>query len=195
MRKLIALGVASAMIAGSPILAQGRSGSAGPPAGVGGGMGGGTGMGGQGMGVGNGSPITPPGLSGMNPRDAAAEIAAQKGQFGRDFAELQKRSPDELRAMAAGHRKTAEALAAAARAGANIPESAKERIRNALAMDVAALRAEFQIDRQEWQDMRNQWLTERGTMSARDWAMRRADWFAARDAWIAQQKTFAMTRR
>lgn len=192
MKKLIMLSLASAMLASSPILAQGRSGSAGPPAGVGGGMGGGVGAGGIGMG--NGPPINPPGMSGSNARDAAQDIASQQGQFGRDFAELQKKSPVELKAMAAERRISAEALAAAARAGANIPANAKDRIRTALAEDIAAWRAEFQQGRKEWQDMRTQWLSERGTMSARDWAMRRADWFAARDAWIANQKTFAMTR-
>lgn len=192
MKKLVVMGMASAVLICSPALAQGRGGG-GPPAGVGGGMSGNAGMGSS-MGAGNGPPITPPGLSTLDPRDAARDIASQRGQFGRDFAELQKRSPDELKAMAADHRKTAEAMAAAARAGANIPANAKDRIRGALDQDIAAWRAEFRLGRKEWQDMRNQWLSERSTMSARDWAVRRADWFAARDAWIAKQKTYAMAR-
>lgn len=194
MNKWIILGLASAVLVAPSVLAQGRSGGAGPPPGVGGGYGGSSGMGGT-MGAGHGAgPITPPGLSGGDVRGAAQDIASQRGQFGRDFAEMKKRSPDELKAMAAEHRTAALALAAAARSGANIPESAKERIRAALSLDVAAWRAEFQVGRKEWQDMRSHWLSERGTMTARDWVARRADWFAARDAWIETQKAYAMAR-
>ena len=204
MKKLIMMGMASTVLLCSPVLAHpgggggagggmGASGSMGGGMGASGGMGGYGGMGGMDNSMGRGPPITPPGQT-SDPRAAAQGIAAQQGQFGRDFAALQKKSPDELKAMAADHRKSAQAMAAAARAGANIPESAKDRIRSALDQDIMEWRAEFQVGRKAWQDMRNQWLSERSTMSARDWAARRADWFAARDAWIAKQKTYAMAR-
>lgn len=182
---------------------MGAPGGAGPGGGMGGGIGGPGGFGpggglGSDMGLGSNGrgapPITPPGLS-NNPRLGAQDIAAQRGQFGRDFAALQRLSSDELRDMAAERRAKAEALAAAARSGANIPDHAEARIRAALREDIEMWRAEFKADREEWQQMLKTWLEERDTMDARDWALRRAEWFAARDAWVANQREWAKGRR
>ena len=173
MKILVIMGMASVLV-GSPAMSQT----------YGGGMDGSMSMGPP--------PIAQPVLSVTDARNAAQNAAPQRDESGQDFAELQKRSPDELKAMAANHRKAAEALATAARAGATIPLTAKDRIRGALAEDIAAWRAEFRVGRQEWQGMRNQWLDDNSTTTPRDWAIRRADWFTARDAWITKRKTFAM---
>lgn len=216
MRKLMFSTLATVSMAiAAPVLAQGPGSGAGGGAGVGAGAAGGIGTGG-GVGIGGGMgaggsaggsagvgiggfntrgapPINPPGLT-DNPRQAAQDIAAQQGQFGRDFAALQHLSSDELRSMAAERRAKAEALAAAVRSGVNIPEQAEARIRAALREDLEVWRAEFKAGRDEWQEMRKTWLEERGTMDARDWALRRAEWFAARDAWIANQRDWAKAR-
>lgn len=195
-------GVIAATFLASPILAHPGAGAGGPPAGVStGGAGGASGaasggLGGFGIGMGAGPPIVPPGLDpSLSPQDAAHAIAAQKGQFGRDFAASRHLSAAEYQQMAAKHRADALALAAAARSGANIPASAGPRIREALNEDIQAWRDQFTVGRNDWQAMRNQWLADRGTMSVADWAQRRAAWFAARDAWIANQQAWAMARR
>lgn len=153
--------------------------------------------GGPGAGIGAGPPITPPGQmgGGMNTSNHAQDIASQRGQFGRDFADQQRLTSDQYRAQAAQHRADALALAQAARSGAPIPANAAGRIRMALQQDIQAWRDQFTVGRKDWQAMRDQWLADRGGMTAQDWAQRRADWFAARDAWVATQKTWASSRR
>lgn len=161
------------------------------------GRGGGAGGAGLGMGRGAGPPISPPGLAGggMGTRDLANDIATQRGQFGRDFAAGQHMTAAERQAMAQQHRADAMAMARAVQGGADLPDSAAGRIREALRFDIDAWREQFRVGRQEWQAMRDQWLLDRSSLTAEQWAMRRADWFAARDAWIATQKTMAMARR
>jgi hypothetical protein len=156
------------------------------------GAGGGIGLGASG---GFGPAVTPPGLSPSTARDSALAIASSRAQFGRDLAANARLTADQYKAIAADHRENAMKLAAAARSGANIPESAKARIRAALEADIELWREEFQVGREEWQAMRNEWLAERGAMTARDWAARRAGWFAARDAWVTAQADWAMARR
>jgi hypothetical protein len=175
MKNLVIMGMASLLV-GSPASAQRYGG----------------GMEGSMGGINNAPPTTQIGLSPTDGRNAARDDASQRGQSGQDFAELQKRSPDELKTMAANHRKAAEALATAARAGAPIPSTAKDRIRSALAEDIAAWRFEFRLGRKELQDMRDKWLSDSATTTASEWAIRRADWFAARDVWITKQQSFAM---
>ena len=147
--------------------------------------------------MGAGPPITPPGQmgGGMSTRDAARGIADQRGQFGRDFANQQRLTPDQLRAQAQQRRTQAMTMAQAVRGGADLPDSAAARIRAAMKDDIEAWREEFRVGRQEWQAMRDQWLVDRNSLTAEQWAQRRADWFAARDAWIAAQKNAAMARR
>lgn len=171
MRSLVMLGIANVLV-GSPLMSQSYSGR----------------MEGS-MGIHMPKPDTT--QNGLSPTDGRTD-ASQRIQSNQEFAELQKKSPEELESMAANHRKSAEALATAARAGATIPSTAKDRIRGALAEDIAAWRAEFRLARQEWQAMRDQWLGDNGTKTANDWAIRRADWFAARDSWIAKQTTVAL---
>jgi len=181
MRKAILTAASALVFAATAAVAQ-----HGPPAGAG-----------PGGGMGAGPPISPPGLAGMGQgtSDLARDIASQRGQFGRDFAEQQRLTHAQLQQQATQHRADAMALAQAARAGANIPANAGPRIKTALRFDIDAWREQFQVDRKAWQTMRDAWLAERPNMTARDWAQRRADWFAARDAWIANQRTTAMARR
>ena len=129
--------------------------------------------------------------SDMVSADPAKNMLNEKAEFDRVFLTLQKKSPVELRAMDSDHRKVAEALAGAARAGAVIPLAAKDRIRIALTEDIAAWRAEFSPPRKEWEDMRNKWLSATDATTARDWVLRRADWFVARDVWVAKQNNSA----
>lgn len=183
MRKQLFVAVGCiAMASSAVVLAQGRGGGAG---------------GGRGSGMGAGPPITAPGQmgGGMGTRDLARDIANQRGQFGRDFAEQQRLTATERQAVAQQHRADAMAMAHAVRGGADLPESAAGRIRSALKADIDAWREQFTVDRKAWQAMRDQWLLDRGSLTAEQWAMRRADWFAARDAWIADQRSTAMARR
>ena len=186
MRKTLMLAAAVAAIALSPALAQGRPGHAGPPAGMG-----------------AGPPITPPGqMGGVGAADRAADIASQRGQFGRDFGQQQRMTAQErqqmaqqYRAMAAERKAKALELAARARQGATFPAGSAERIREALNSDIEMWRDEFQVNRQAFHDARNRWLAMRGTMSPQEWAQRRADWFVFRDNWILAQRDWASARR
>lgn len=171
MKSLVMVGIASVLV-GTPLMSQNYGGR----------------MEGS-MGI--HMPKTDTNQNGLSPTDGRDD-ARQGGQANQEFAELQKKSPEELKAMAANHRKSAEALATAARTGATIPATAKDRIRGALAEDIAAWRAEFRLGRQEWQKMRDQWLGGNGAKTANDWAIRRAEWFAARDSWITKQTTVAL---
>ncbi|HVL79875.1 MAG TPA: hypothetical protein VM346_11405 [Sphingomicrobium sp.] len=194
MRKQI-LGAASclAMIAAGPALAQGRGGGAGggPPGGMPGGMGG-------------GPPMTPPGQMGGGPgtADAARDIASQRGEFGRTFANQQRMTAAERQQLAEQYRSWADqrranalAIAEEARKGAAFPADAGKRIRLALREDIEAWRDAFQVSRKDWQAMRDEWLAERSTLTPQEWALRRAAWFEARDNWIAQQRGWAADRR
>lgn len=160
------------------------------------GRGGGQGSG-PGGGMGAGPPITPPGQmgGGMGTRDIARGLGSQQGQFGRDLAARQQLTTEERRVQAMRNRANAMALAQSVRRGADLPESAAGRIREAMKEDIAAWREEFRVGRQEWQAMRDQWVLDRSSLTAEQWAERRAAWFAARDAWIANQKATAMARR
>jgi hypothetical protein len=132
---------------------------------------------------------------GSGTSDYARDIASQRGQFGRDFAQQRRLTAQQYQALAAQRRADALALAQTARSGGHVPANAGPRIREALKQDIDAWRDQFQVDRRSWQAMRDQWLASRGTMTARDWAIQRANWFAARDAWIANQKIWASARR
>ena len=153
--------------------------------------------GGPGGGQGAGPPMTPPGQSGggFGTSNAARDIADQRGQFGRDFAQQQHLTAAQYQAQAQQHRADALALAQAARNGDRIPASAAGRIRTALADDIDAWRDQFKVDRSNWQAMRDQWLVNRGSLTPQQWAEQRAAWFQARDAWIANQKSWAQARR
>jgi len=189
MRKLtVALMTAAAIVAG-PALAQGRGG--------GGGNGHGAGPGGMGA----GPPMSVPGRS-ADARGTARDIANQRGQFGRDFAEQRRMTQAEqaqlyrdrlnaYRGASDARRADALARAEAARAG----RGSKADARAALKRDMEEWRDAFQIGRSDWQAQRDQWLLDRDTLTPEQWTQRRADWFAARDAWIARQKAFAQATR
>lgn len=183
MRSGLVIGLMATAIVAAPALAQAHGGPGG--GGPGGGFGGGIGHG-----MGAGPPISPPGL-GSDPRGSADDIAAQRGQFGRDFAAQQRLTAEEYQAQAAQHRADARKLADLARSGANIPDNAKGRIRGAMKADMDAWREQFSVGRHDWQAMRDQWLVDKNSLTAAQWAQRRSDWFAARDAWIANQKSWA----
>jgi len=207
MRRTITVAALAAALAATPALAQGNSGNHGPPDGGGGGppeWAGGAG------GNGGGPPIDPPGLS-SDPLAAAREIAEQRGQFGRDFAEeqrglhqpdltgqeraeLQRQQAQALQDNVRIRREQAEEFAATVRGGVRLPANASEVLRNELKADLEQWKAEFRVGRDEWQAMRDQWLADRDELTAEQWAQRRAEWFAARDAWIASQRQFAQAR-
>lgn len=177
-------------LAASPALAQGRGG------GGGGGHGGGGG-GGMGGGMGAGPPISPPGQSTMGDHgasNAGRDIAAQRGQFGRDFAADRRINPEQRQAMVQERRSLAMEYAQAARAGRPLPRNADRDIRTALGSDINEWRDEFKVGRAEWQAMRDQWIVDRESLTPAQWAQRRADWFANRDAWIAAHRTQVKTR-
>ena len=96
--------------------------------------------GGPGGGMGGGPPMSPPGQmgGGMGTSGYAHDIASQRGQFGRDFADQQHLTSDQYRAQAEQHRADALAMAQAARSGAPIPASAAGRIHKALQQDMQA---------------------------------------------------------
>ena len=134
--------------------------------------------------------------------DRAHDIAAQRGEFGRTFAEQQRMNADQHRlqaqqyqALAQQRRADAMATAQAARRGARLTDEDGNRIRSALKQDMEAWREAFRIGRSDWQAMRDQWLVDRETLTPQQWAEQRAAWFAARDAWIANQRTMASNRR
>ena len=186
MRKLALTGALALMVTPAAVLAQ-----HGPPGGFPGGMG-------------AGPPMTPPGSYGGGPgtADYAHGIAAQQGQFGRDFAAQQHLTAQERQQLAAQYQQAAQArranamqMAALARQGAAFPANASGKIRGALSDDIDQWRDQFQVDRKSWQAMRNQWLVARTSLTPQQWAQQRAAWFNARDAWIANQKAWAMARR
>lgn len=182
-RKILVSALAGvAMACATPALAQGRSGGHG---------------GGPGGGMGAGPPMTPPGQmgAGMGTPGYASDIASQRGQFGRDFAEQQRLQAQQYRAQAEQRRAEALAYAQAARSGRPLPANAAGKIRSALKADIDAWREAFDVGRRDWQAMRDQWLVDRESLTAQQWAERRLDWFAVRDAWIASQKAWAQARR
>lgn len=187
MRKLMIATISCVALAvTTPALAQGRGGGA-----PGGGPGGGAGA---------GPPMTPPGQMGMGSGTAdyaRGNIADQRGQFGRDFADRQRdqamQRVEQYSSRADVRRAEALAMADAARAGRPIRADAAN-VRRAFEQDLKAWRDAFRIDRTGWQQQRQQWLDSRGDMSAAEWAVLRANWFAARDAWIQQQVGLAQSR-
>lgn len=190
MRKTTILLFVSIAMTTSPVLAQGRSGG-------GGGNPGGMGNGG---GMGSGPPMSVPGRS-SDANSTARDISRQRGQFGRDFAEQQKMTraeeaklfrsrAAEYQAESSGRRTEAMALAAAAREGKPVNQSAKE-IRSGLKRDLTEWRDTFRIDRKSWQDIRDKTLADEGDLTPAQWAERRAEWFDARDQWIEKQKDWA----
>jgi hypothetical protein len=211
MRKVAIIALASLAMAASPALAQGRGGGhgggggAGDNAGGGMGMGGGMGAGGgMGMGMGNGAgpPMTVPGQT-DDPRSAASDIASQRGQFGRDFAQQQKMNQaDQARMIrdrvrdytTSTDRDRTEALKMRdeARTGKPVRQSSQE-IRAQLKQDMENWRDTFKVGRKDWQQVRDQILVDAGTLTPAQWAERRAQWFDARDQWIAKQVEWAQT--
>jgi len=183
-KKLILIASVAAMVA-SPSLAQGRSGG----------------------GNGNGPPMAPPGqMGGAGSSDRAGGIAAQRGEFGRTFAQEQRMNATQraeqtrmnvTRYRGQSEQRRAEALqyAQSARGNANLPAKSSKEIRSALKSDMESWRETFQVGRKEWQAMRDQWLVNRNTLSPQQWAEQRANWFAARDAWIESQKDWAQIYR
>jgi hypothetical protein len=192
MRKTFIIATAIAAFSSAPVLAQAHGG--GPGGGHGGGPGGG---------MGAGPPITPPGRDGgMGAMDRAHDIANQRGEFGRTFAEQQRMNADQHRLQAQQYQmlaqqRRAEAMATAqvARSGRMLTDEDGKRIRSALKQDMEAWRDAFRVGRSDWQAMRDQWLVDRASLSPQQWAEQRARWFAARDAWIANQRTMASNRR
>lgn len=184
MRKTLIIAATIAALSASPALAQGRGGGGGGGAGGGGGMG-------------AGPPMTPPGQSGgMDASTRAQDIAAQRGAFGRNFAEQQRNRmlPEQANQIAQERRGLAMQYAQAARAGRRLPANADRDIRNALKDDIDLWREEFRVGRSEWQVARDRWIVDRENLTPAQWAQRRADWFATRDAWIAANKTRVQTR-
>lgn len=184
MRKNLIFAAMIAALAASPALAQGRGGGAG-------------GGGGPGGGMGAGPPISPPGHSVRGDHgasDAARDIAAQRGQFGRDFAADRRMTPEQRQAMVQERRSLAVQYAQAARAGRALPRNADRDIRQALKDDIDLWREEFRVGRSQWQAMRDQWIVDRKDLTPEQWAQRRADWFSVRDAWIATNKARAQAR-
>ena len=184
-------------LAAAPAFADPGGGGGGGSMGGGGGMGAG-GMGGMGA-MGNGPPMTPPGQT-SDPRGAAADIAGQRGAYGRTLASTrQPTQAEQARALrdqlthyqssSNARRDAALAQAAALKAGRGTAKA--DDVRDDLKQDMEAWRDQFRIGRADWQKQRDQGLTERDGMTAADWAARRADWFAARDAWIAKQTAWA----
>ena len=184
MRKTIITVATGLALAATPALGQGRGGGGGHGGGAGGGAGG------PGGGMGAGPPIAPPGQSrdGTSARDGAHDIAAQRGEFGRAFAQGRHMSAADHQALAQERRATAMQYAEAARAGRKLPDSAARDIRNALKADIDEWRDQFRVGRDAWQAMRDQWIADKDSLTPEQWAQRRADWFTARDAWIAQHR-------
>ena len=130
-----------------------------------------------------GPPVTPPGRT-DNPRDAARDIAEQRGQFGRDFAARQgSERAREARERSAERRDRAFAMRDAARRGEGMDMSSDD-IREELRGDMEGWRDEFRIDRASWQQLRDQWIADRDSLTKEQWAERRAQWFDVRDAWV-----------
>jgi hypothetical protein len=199
MKRIALIAAASTLaLVASPAFAQARGGPGGGGGG-GGGMGHAGGMGGS---MGAGPPMSVPGRT-MDPMGSARDIASQRGQFGRDFAEQQKMNRAEQAQMmrervedysAKSAERRAEALARrdATKAGANPGLSSKE-LRAEFKADMEAWREAFRVGRKDWQDQRDQWLVDADSLTPEQWAERRAAWFEARDAWIARQKDWAAT--
>jgi hypothetical protein len=195
MRKFVIAAAFAAAVIASPALAQGQSGSHGPPGGAGGG---GVPGGGLERGQGAGPPIAPPGLGSGDARDAARAIAEQRGAFGRDFADdrsgltgseraaFQREQAAQYFAAAQARREQAQQYSTALHNGARLPADAAKDLRAALRADMEAWREAFRVDRQEWQDLRDQWIADRDELTTEQWAQRRLDWFVFRDAWAAQ---------
>jgi len=166
MRKTMIMVAALAALSAGPALAQGRGNGGG-----GGGMGGG-----PGGGMGAGPPISPPGQSTFGDHGASAsarEIASQRGEFGRTFAQDRRMTPQERQAFVQERRTLAQQYAAAARAGRALPVNSDRKIRDALSDDINAWRDEFRVGRTEWQAMRNQWIVDRASLTPQQWAQRR----------------------
>ena len=156
----------------------------------------------MGGGMGAGPPMSVPGRSG-DAMGGARDIASQRGQFGRDFAEQQRQTQAEqaklMRERAEDYRRDsmgarAEALARrdALKSGQR-PGLSSEELRAAFKDDLEEWRDAFRIGRADWQAQRDQWLVDAETLTPEQWTQRRADWFDARDAWIAKQKDWAGT--
>ena len=201
MKKILLTMGSIVALAAAPALADpGGGGHGGNGGGNGGGMGN---AGGMDHSMGNGPPMTPPGQTG-DARGAAADIASQRGEYGRALAADRQATQaqqarafrDQLnhyRSSSNERRDAALAQAAALKAGRGV-NAKPDDIRDDLKEDMEAWRDQFRIGRADWQKQRDQWLAERDGMTAADWAARRADWFAARDAWIAKQVDWAQAR-
>lgn len=153
--------------------------------------------------LGSGPPIAQPGQS-DNALGTAEQIAQQRGDFGRSFADNRGPSQAEQARMlrervgnyrdaSADRRQDAFAGRDAARQGLEMSMSARD-IRGALQEDMEAWREAFNISREDWQSQRDTWLVDADEYSAQEWAERRAMWFEARDTWIEEQVGWADDR-
>lgn len=198
MKKFAILAASVFALAAVPSLAQSQGGGGG--GGSGGGHGGGMGNAG---GMGAGPPMSVPGRS-AEPMGSARDIAGQRGQFGRDFAEQQRQTQAERAQMirdrienyssqSSDRRAEAFARRDAAKNGAAPGLSSKE-LRAEFKADMEEWRDAFGIGRRDWQEQRNQWIVDADSLTPQQWAEHRATWFEARDAWIAKQKDWAASR-
>ena len=119
-----------------------------------------------------------------------AIFAEQQKMTRAEEAKLFRSRAAEYQAESSGRRTEAMALAAAAREGKPVNQSAKE-IRSGLKRDLTEWRDTFKIDRKSWQDIRDKTLADEGDLTPAQWAERRAEWFDARDQWIEKQKDWA----